>query len=298
MKQKHLFTPLLTVFAFLIIFIYLAFSKVSSIENPKNEIILREIGHELLISSKDSTSKVLPIKMLSANEFQIRFENKFSFSPDSLVAIVQKNIEKSTFPREYSVNVLKCSSEDVVYGFLISLNNKEDIIPCKGRSMASSCYIISVKFIPPDNIFFNNKALFFTFIILGLTVLFWFIFNRKKEKLNDQKETVKNIQIGKYLFYHEQHYLKYEDVKIVLTSKESKLLYIFFKSPNEIIDRNILQKEVWENEGVIVTRSLDMFISKLRKKLNKDPFVNIVNIHGIGYKLEINLNVISKTKDQ
>jgi DNA-binding winged helix-turn-helix (wHTH) protein len=298
MKQKHLFIPLLTVFAFLIIFIYLAFSKVSYIENPKNEIILREIGHELLISSKDSTSKVLPIKMLSANEFQIRFENKFSFSPDSLVAIVQKNIEKSTFPREYSVNVLKCSSEDVVYGFLISLNNKEDIIPCKGRSIASSCYIISVKFIPSDNIFFNNKALFFIFIILVLTVLFWFIFNRKKEKLIDQKETVKNIQIGKYLFYHEQHYLKYEDVKIVLTSKESKLLYIFFKSPNEIIDRNILQKEVWENEGVIVTRSLDMFISKLRKKLNKDPLVNIVNIHGIGYKLEINLNVISKTKAQ
>ena len=59
-----------------------------------------------------------------------------------------------------------------------------------------------------------------------------------------------------------------------------------------------MQKEVWENEGVIVTRSLDMFISKLRKKLNKDPLVNIVNIHGIGYKLEINLNVISKTKAQ
>lgn len=49
----------------------------------------------------------------------------------------------------------------------------------------------------------------------------------------------------------------------------------------------MLQKEVWINDGVIVTRSLDMFVSKLRKKLDKDPSVNIINIHGIGYKLEV-----------
>jgi DNA-binding winged helix-turn-helix (wHTH) protein len=294
MKQKHLFTSLLIVLAFLIIFIYWAFQQESDNTNPKNEIILRKIGHELLISSKDSTSKVLPIKMLSANEFQIRFENKFSFMPDSLVAIVEKNMARSTFPREYSVNVLKCSSKEVSYGFLVSLKDKETIIPCIGRNMPNDCYIISIKFIPTSTLFFSNKTLFFIFIILVLSVLFWFIFNRKKEKIFHQKESTKNIQIGKYFFYHEQHYVEYDDVKIVLTAKESKLLYIFFTSPNEIIDRNILQKEVWENEGVIVTRSLDMFISKLRKKLDKDPLINIVNIHGIGYKLEINL--IGSTK--
>lgn len=298
MKQKHLFASLLTVLAFLIIFIYLNCQQESDSKNPKNEIILREIGHELLSSSKDSTSKVLPLKRLSANEFQISFENKFSFSPDSLIAIVQKNMEKSTFPREYSVNVLKCSSEEVVYGFLISSNEKDIIIPCIGRIIPSGCYSISIKFVPTNDVFFNNKTLLFTVLLLVLFVLFWFIFNRKKEKLFHQKESIKNIQIGKYIFYNEQHYVEFEDVKIVLTSKESKLLYIFFTSPNEIIDRNILQKEVWENEGVIVTRSLDMFISKLRKKLNKDPLVNIVNIHGIGYKLEINLIETTKTKAQ
>ena len=285
MKQKHLFASLLTVLAFLIIFIYWAFRQESDMENPKNEIVLRQIGHELLNSSKDSISKVLPIKMLSPNEFQIRFENKFSFSPDSLVAIVQKNIEKSTFPREYSVNVLKCSSKEVSYGFLVSLKDKETIIPCIGRSMPNGCYTISIKFTATNIIFFNTKNLFFAFLLLILFVLFRIVLIRKKEKFH-QKEYINNIQIGKYIFYHEQHYVEYEGVKIVLTSKESKLLYIFFTTPNEIIDRNILQKEVWENEGVIVTRSLDMFISKLRKKLNKDSLVNIVNIHGIGYKLE------------
>ena len=73
----------------------------------------------------------------------------------------------------------------------------------------------------------------------------------------------------------------------MLTPKESKLLHILSLSPNVVIDRSILQKEIWENEGVIVTRSLDMFISKLRKKLDKDASITIVNIHGVGYKLEI-----------
>lgn len=295
MKNKYLFTSFLAVLAFLIIFIYLAFQQESDSKIPKNEIILRKIGHELLSSSKDSTSKILPIKMLSENEFQIRFENKFSFSPDTLVSIVQRNIERSTFPSEYSVNVLKCSTMEVSYGFLISLKEKEEIIPCIGRNMPTDCYFINIKFMPTTIFFFNDKILFFILIILALFVI-WLVFNRKKEKLVHQKEPIKNIQIGKYYFYYEQHYLRFEEEKIVLTSKESKLLYIFFTSPNEIIDRNILQQEVWENEGVIVTRSLDMFISKLRKKLNKDPLMNIVNIHGIGYKLEINPIEIVKTK--
>jgi DNA-binding winged helix-turn-helix (wHTH) protein len=287
MKQKYLLALFISVLVLLIIFIYPAFLQESYVENPKNEIVLREIGHELLNSSNDSTSKVMPIKILSENEFQISFENEFSFIPDSLVAIVQKNIERSTFPREYSVNVFKCSNKEIIYGFLISLDNKENIIPCIGRSMPNNCYSITIKFIPKSNLFFNNESTFFIIIILVLSILFWYIFNRKKENIIHKKESIKNIQIGKYFFYYEQHYIEYESMKILLTSKESKLLFIFFSSPNKIIDRDVLQKEVWGNEGVIVTRSLDMFISKLRKKLDKDPLVNIVNIHGIGYKLEV-----------
>ena len=58
-------------------------------------------------------------------------------------------------------------------------------------------------------------------------------------------------------------------------------------SPNEAVERSRLQKEIWEDEGVIVGRSLDMFISKLRKKLEFDPNIKIVVIRGKGYKLEI-----------
>ena len=105
---------------------------------------------------------------------------------------------------------------------------------------------------------------------------------------NDNKNLEdKFIRIGKYHFYSDKQYLTYNSEQIELTSKESKLLYIFASTPNEIIDRNRLQKEIWEDEGIIVGRSLDVFISKLRKKLENDSTVKLVNIHGKGYKLEI-----------
>ena len=75
---------------------------------------------------------------------------------------------------------------------------------------------------------------------------------------------------------------------IDLTRTETRVLRIFALSPNEAIERSRLQKEIWEDEGVIVGRSLDMFISKLRKKLEFDPNIKLVVIRGKGYKLEIN----------
>jgi DNA-binding response OmpR family regulator len=58
-------------------------------------------------------------------------------------------------------------------------------------------------------------------------------------------------------------------------------------SPNQTIARTRLQKEIWEDEGIIVGRSLDMFISKLRKKLEFDPNIKITVVRGKGYKLEV-----------
>jgi len=74
---------------------------------------------------------------------------------------------------------------------------------------------------------------------------------------------------------------------IDLTGTETRLLHIFALSPNQTIARTRLQKEIWEDEGIIVGRSLDMFISKLRKKLEFDPTIKITVIRGKGYKLEV-----------
>ena len=77
--------------------------------------------------------------------------------------------------------------------------------------------------------------------------------------------------------------------KIQLSEKENKLLHLLLKKPNETTAREHLLKEIWENEGVfVISRNLDVLISKLRKKLATDPSVRITNSHGKGYKLEMN----------
>src|SRR5688572_5538339 len=72
-----------------------------------------------------------------------------------------------------------------------------------------------------------------------------------------------------------------------LTSKEAKLLKLFCLNQNKVINRDIIQKAIWEDEGYFVGRSMDVFISRLRKLLKDDPAVAILNIHGVGYKLEV-----------
>ena len=75
--------------------------------------------------------------------------------------------------------------------------------------------------------------------------------------------------------------------EINLSKKECELLAIFVVNPNQIIKRDELTKRVWEDHGVFVGRSLDTYISKLRKKLKDDKTIKFTNVHGVGYKLEV-----------
>ncbi|GEP90692.1 Transcriptional regulatory protein, C terminal [Chitinophaga terrae (ex Kim and Jung 2007)] len=95
------------------------------------------------------------------------------------------------------------------------------------------------------------------------------------------------ISIGNYQFIPTKGLLVYDSENISLTAKERTLLNIFLKQVNQVIDRNLLLKEGWEDEGVITGRSLDMYVSKLRKKLQKDASISIKNVHGKGYSLNI-----------
>jgi DNA-binding response OmpR family regulator len=74
---------------------------------------------------------------------------------------------------------------------------------------------------------------------------------------------------------------------ITLTNKEAKLLKLFCANVNNVISRDTIQKTIWEDEGYFVGRSMDVFISRLRKLLKDDPSVSIINVHGVGYKLQV-----------
>jgi DNA-binding response OmpR family regulator len=109
----------------------------------------------------------------------------------------------------------------------------------------------------------------------------------KKEKEEDPITVIDGIPIGTYSFSLNNQLLRSDLETIELSDKEAKLLSIFAAQQNQLISREELLKKVWEDDGVFTGRSLDMFISKLRKKFKNDPSVQITNVHGKGYKLEI-----------
>jgi DNA-binding response OmpR family regulator len=118
---------------------------------------------------------------------------------------------------------------------------------------------------------------------IALIAFVWF----KSASSRTSSETKDAItRLGRFEFYEASGYLKYADNLVPLSRKESKLLKILDVKANRLVDRDHLQNEIWKSEGVITGRSLDMFVSKLRKKMSDDPSVKIVNVHGRGYKLE------------
>jgi hypothetical protein len=104
------------------------------------------------------------------------------------------------------------------------------------------------------------------------------------------KESVPELAaLGKFLFNVNGQRLLLESEVVSLTDKECKVLKLLHQNFGELIPRETLMQEVWINEGVFTGRSLDMFVSKLRKKLSLDPELRITNVHGKGYKLEMSL---------
>ena len=72
---------------------------------------------------------------------------------------------------------------------------------------------------------------------------------------------------------------------IELTSKENELLSLLYEFANETVNKETILNKVWGDEGDYVGRTLDVYISKLRKKLENDSSIELKNIRGIGYKL-------------
>jgi DNA-binding response OmpR family regulator len=94
-------------------------------------------------------------------------------------------------------------------------------------------------------------------------------------------------KLGSFTFDFNSQQLRAKDRVLDLTAKEAKLLRLFCIHPNKVIERDAIQKAIWEDEGYFVGRSMDVFISRIRKMFRDDPSINLQNVHGVGYKLDV-----------
>ena len=250
------------------------------------KVSLRDVGHHLLLDNNDSTSIVKPIIALGDDKFLLTFESTLSINPDSLVNQIKTSFKKADLPEYYLTEVVKCETSEVSYSYEMNQNVEKGIVPCGGRALKKGCYQITVRFIKPIVTGNDRSKLVYSlglFILVLLAVLFYKRKSPEKKPIHNNDFAV----IGRYKFYPEQNKLIKEAMEISLSKKECELLALFVAQPNQIIKRDVLTKKVWEDNGVVVGRSLDTYISKLRKKLKEDQSIKITNVHGVGYKLEI-----------
>jgi DNA-binding response OmpR family regulator len=157
---------------------------------------------------------------------------------------------------------IKKIDENVPIIFLSAKDMKEDVI--QGFTIGADDYI--TKPFDKDELYMRMKAIL---------------------KRTNKAEEADIITFGKYTLDTIQDVLKTPNGEIHLTTKESKLLELLARNKNQIINRSDALLKVWKEDTYFNARSMDVYISKLRKYLKDDPNIQIINVHGIGYKLAI-----------
>ena len=108
----------------------------------------------------------------------------------------------------------------------------------------------------------------------------------------EKKEVLKpkdTYDAGHTVLDYKNQKLIYNEQETRLTTKENELLRLFFERKNDILERDVALRHVWHDDSYFTARSMDVFISKLRKYLKEDASISIINVHGTGYKLVENL---------
>lgn len=111
---------------------------------------------------------------------------------------------------------------------------------------------------------------------------------RIKNLVDHKNSTIENteIQIGHYLFNRNKQTLQFKDEAVInLTHRETELLLYLYKNKNTILNRSVVLKNLWGDDDFFNARSMDVFITRLRKKLKNDKNIKIMNVRGYGYKL-------------
>lgn len=291
LKESGRFIFLLVISISLMQFVWYVYKKdLNQSFHPEEKInlALRRTAHLLLKEAGDSSSQIAPVQKVQTDAWMIRLAHSFNY--DRLPEILQESFKLHQIQSNYNVSILRCADGTVKLGYnFFDVSNGKGV-PCSGRELDSDCYDLHVRLLAESGN--ANKLPILGWLFSGLLAVSLYglglIWIRKSPK-SDPTQHPENqwIQIANSQLDVSNQILISGTESHKLTYRETKLLHLFVQHPNQILERQTILKTIWEDEGILVGRSLDMFVSRLRKVLRKDPLIQLVAIHGVGYRLEI-----------
>jgi DNA-binding winged helix-turn-helix (wHTH) protein len=255
----------------------------AGIEQDREKVLLRKIGHEILLQSNDSTSLVRPI-LNEGDKYRIQFDANFGFQAENFAAIVDSIIRSSHFSKSYIVQIEACKSAEVVYSYEVDIYAPIPFLEelaCLTRPQPEACYEVVIQFLPSEK---TESAVGWIWFMMAIVLLLIVLYVVRKKKAKTQFDKNK-IKLGDYLYDPNKMVLIRKEKTIVLTSKENELLSLLHDFANQTVTKEAILNRVWGDEGDYVGRTLDVYVSKLRKKLENDASIELKNIRGVGYKL-------------
>lgn len=255
----------------------------------KINLALRRTAHHLLRVAGDSTSRIPVIDQPNPHTFRVSFGRAFNY--DSLPALLHQSLQLHKVADAYDVAVLDCAGGKLQLGY-----NKQDLlgngpVPCGGRSLTDGCYVLQVTFEPPAPAPQPSTPwpmLALAGLLSGVAFIVWRRSGRTVEPVVQPIPSPNHtLQFGQSLLDVNSQLLISGSSQHNLTYRETKLLRVLVSHPNQVMERSEILKLVWEDEGITVGRSIDVFMSRLRKLLQNDPTIRIAAVHGVGYRLEI-----------
>ena len=251
-------------------------------KNKELSVVLRQIGHRLLLSSGDSTSRVLPVKMINNQTFEISFENRIHVTADSLYKIAEKELSGAGF-YDFVAEPKQCATNEVFLSFMFS-QSRDTITPCGGRNLLVGCYTVEITILK------KKRMIWMMWILIPLIMVPFATYVLKKSKKSSELQSKSDslLSLGNYQLDINERKLLHPEENENLTEKELRLLTLLLEGVGEIQNRDFLMKEIWADSGlIVVSKNLDVLVSKIRKKLSRDERIKITNVHGVGYKLEV-----------
>jgi len=249
-------------------------------EEDHVEIGLRKVGDQLLRKYGDDKTPVPPISQKGDYSFELRLPKAVALVPDDLAGLALSTFDETYFEKAL-VQVYAGASGDMVYGFNINTQNQEEV-PCLGRALPADYYQIQLKVTDLPTAQTELQVAMMGMAGFGLLVMILSGFTGFSKKENQGL-----IEVAEMRLDVDRSVLLYQEKEVSLTQKEASLAVILMKQPGQLVTREYLTEEVWAKDGVITGRSLDVFISRLRKKIAINPKLQIVNKHGQGYVLEV-----------
>lgn len=242
-----------------------------------------------LFAAADTMSDEVSVEKRAANYFYVT--SNALVTSKTVDTLIRKELAARNILLEYEIGVYNAEDDSLVH---VTSVKSPATTPFEDLKIEADATHKNFAVMFPTRESFlvgKNDLILITLIVLALIALFIYnYFDINPFSNTNNSLNTNQISLGACTLDTHNQILNVGKTSHQLTYKENQILKLFFENPNQVIERKVFLENIWEQDGFFVARSMDVFISKIRKYLKAEESVRIENLRSIGYRLVINQN--------